>query len=100
MLLTVKTNLGNIIVNSNVIAKVLIKAAAKTEDRFFLSSSKGKILGTASKLSAGDVTGNFVMSETDGKYHLDFYAVTRFGASISGVTKTVLDSVEEELTVV
>lgn len=97
MVLTVKTNLGNIIVNSNIIAKVLIRAVAKTDNKLFLSNSKGKILGAATKLSAGDMTGNFVMSETDGKYHLDFYAVIRFGASISGVSKIVLDYVEEKL---
>lgn len=97
MILTVKTNLGNIIVNGNVIAKVIIKAAAKTEDRVILSNAKGKTLGVASKLSSGDMAGNFVMEEIDGKYHLDFFGVIRFGSSISGVSKTILDSVEAEL---
>ena len=97
MILTVKTNLGNIIVNNNIIAKTIIKAVKKTEDRVLLSTSKGKILGVASKLSSGDLAGHFVMEQIDEKYHLTFFAVVRFGSSISGVSKTVLDSIENEL---
>ena len=97
MILTVKTNLGTIVVNNNVIAKMIIKAAEKTGDKLLLSNAKAKPLGSAAKISSGDLTGNFVMEEVKGKYHLSFYAVVMFGSSISGVSKTVLDSIENDL---
>ena len=97
MSLTVRTNLGNIVVNDNVIAKTIIKGAEKSGEKLFLSNSKGKLLGAVSRINAGDLAGNYVIKEIDAAYYLDFYAVIRFGASISAVSKIVLDSIEEEM---
>lgn len=97
MSLSVKTTLGNIVVNDNVIAKMLIRAINKTEEKLFLSNHKAKILGVTSRISAGDVLGNFFIEEKNDSYYLDFYAVIRFGAGISNISKIVLDSIESEM---
>lgn len=59
MSLRKKTQLGTIIVNNNVIAKVVLKAVEKTDGKFMLSSEKGRILGVASRVGVGDISGNF-----------------------------------------
>ena len=59
MSLRKKTQLGTIIVNNNVIAKVVLRAVEKTDGKFMLSSEKGRILGVASRVGVGDISGNF-----------------------------------------
>lgn len=97
MALNKKTRLGTVTVNNNVIAKVILKAAEKADGKFFLSSEKGRILGVASRVGVGDISGNFEIEEKDDTYFVRFFGVIRFGSSIKSVTEVVLDSVQKEM---
>lgn len=97
MTLNRKTRLGTVTVNNNVIAKVILKAAEKTDGRFLLSSERGRILGVASRVGVGDVSGHFEIEERNDTYFLKFSGIVRFGSSIKNVTDDVLDSVQEEM---
>ena len=65
MTLSKKTRLGTVTVNNNVIAKVILRAAEKTEGKLFLSSERGRILGVASRIGVGDISGNFEIEEKE-----------------------------------
>lgn len=97
MTLKVKTDLGIIKVNDGIIARILINSAEKTQGKLMLSAPKAKVLGIASRVGVGDLLGNFIIEEYEGKYFLTFYGIIRFGAGIKNVTQTVFDSIEEEM---
>lgn len=97
MALRLKTDLGIIKLNDSIIARIILAAIGKTQGKLFLSSERGKILGVASRVSTGDLMGNFTIEETEGKYKLTFYAVIRFGAGIKNITEVVLEHIEKEL---
>ena len=97
MTLSKKTRLGTVTVNNNVIAKVILRAAEKTEGKLFLSSERGRRLGVASRIGVGDISGNFEIEEKEGAYYLSFSGIVQFGSSIKSVTDTVLDHIQEEM---
>lgn len=97
MALSRKTKLGSVTVNENVIAKVILRAAEKTDGRLFLSSERRRVLGVASRVGVGDISGNFSIEERDNTYFLSFFGIIRFGSSIKIVTEIVLDSIQEEM---
>lgn len=78
MTLSKKTRLGTVTVNNNVIAKVILRAAEKTEGKLFLSSERGRILGVASRIGVGDISGNFEIEEKEGAYYLSFSGIVQF----------------------
>ncbi len=95
MALSRKTQLGTVTVNNAVIAKVILRAVEKTEGKFFLSSEKRRILGVASRVGVGDLSGNFEIEEKDETYYLKFSGIVQFGSSIKNVTDTVLGHIQE-----
>lgn len=99
MSLRKKTQLGTIIVNNNVIAKVVLRAVEKTDGKFMLSSEKGRILGVASRVGVGDISGNFNIECSADTYSLKFTGIIKFGSSIKNVTDVILDSIQEEMQV-
>lgn len=96
MALTRETKLGTIAINDNVIAKAILRSAAPVSNKLFLSTEKGKILGSPSRISASELSSNVLICESEDRCDVTFYAVTRFGASIKNVTETVLDMLQKE----
>lgn len=97
MTLKRETRLGAITISDNVIGRVILGAAAKADGKFFLSSDKGKIIGVASRVGIGDISGNFSITESGGTYYIEFFGIISFGSSIRNVTETVLASVQKEM---
>ena len=97
MTLNKRTGLGNVKINDSVIAKVILRAAEKSEGKFFLSSERGRILGVASRVGVGDLLGNFELEERDDTYFLKFSGIIRFGSSIKNVTEVVINCIQQEM---
>lgn len=97
MALKKETPLGVITVNDSVIAKAIIRSAMKVGEKLILATEKGRVLGAASKVGAGELAGAIKAEENQGKCHIEFYGVIAFGASISGVTEKVLSAMEKEM---
>ncbi len=97
MTLTKTTPLGDITVNDSVIAKAIIRSVQTAGKKLYLSTEQGKLLGSHSRVSSGDMLDNFNIEEKDEKYHITFYVVLSFGASIKNVTQTVLSALEKEM---
>jgi uncharacterized alkaline shock family protein YloU len=91
------TDLGEIIINDNVIAKAILRSTLSMSDKMFLSTKKARIIGQPTKIRSGDLVGHFVIKETPEKYILKFYIIMSFGSSIRQVTDTVLSALEKEM---
>ncbi|MBR5229618.1 MAG: hypothetical protein IKW01_02085 [Firmicutes bacterium] len=89
---------GNIRLNENIFARIILDAIAQTDEKFMCSSEKGKILGGLdSRVSVGELLPHIVIKETETEYCLDFYIVMAFGTSIRNNCKVVLDYIEKEM---
>ena len=97
MSLSKDTQLGTITVNDNVIAKAILRSTIGMKDKLFFATEKGKLLGSPSRVSASELSGNLIIEERDGKYNIVLYVVTSFGASIKNVTETVFDMMQKEM---
>lgn len=91
------TELGTITVNDSVIARTIINSASKAGQRLYLATEKGKIIGNSQRLGSGELSGNYIFEEKNGRYELTFYAVISFGSSIKSVTETVLDDLQQRM---
>lgn len=92
-----ETGLGTLAINDNVIAKAILRSTAPVNSKLFLSTEKGKIIGSPLRVSGSELSSNVLIGEEEGRYYVTFYVVTRFGASIKNVTETVLDLLQKEL---
>ena len=97
MTLTKTTALGDITVNDSVIAKAIIRSVQTARNKVFLSNQQGRLLGSHSRVSSGDMLDNYIIEEKDEKYRITFHVVLSFGTSIKNVTQTVLDALEKEM---
>lgn len=97
MSLSRETKLGKITINDNVIAKAILKATAGVANKLFLSTEKGKLLGSPLRVGSSELAGNIVIREVNGRYDITFYAVINFGSSIKNVTETVMNALQEEM---
>ena len=89
---------GNIKINENIFARIILDAVAKTNGRFMPATEKGKIPGGLdNRVSGGELLPHIKISETEEEYRLDFYIVMSFGSSIRENCKIVLDYVEKEM---
>lgn len=89
---------GNIKINENIFARIILDAVAKTNGRFMPATEKGKIPGGLdNRVSVGELLPHIKISETEEEYRLDFYIVMSFGSSIRENCKIVLDYVEKEM---
>ena len=82
MTLTKTTALGDITVNDSVIAKAIIRSVQTARNKVFLSNQQGRLLGSHSRVSSGDMLDNYIIEEKDEKYRITFYVVLSFGTSI------------------
>lgn len=97
MSLSRETQLGKITINDNVIAKSILKATAGVANKLYLSTEKGKILGSPLRVGTSELAGNIVIEEIDERYEITFYVIISFGSSIKNVTETVLNTLQEEM---
>lgn len=97
MTLTKTTPLGDITINDSVIARAIIRAVQTAGKRLYLSTDQGRLLGSHSRVSSGDMIDNYIIEEKDDRYYITFYVVLSFGASIKNVTQTVLSALETEM---
>ena len=91
------TALGDIVVNDAVIAKAVIRSVRTAEGKIFLADENGRLAGSHSRVSAGDLAGKFVIEEEGERYLLTFFAVVSFGASIKNVTDAALGALQKEM---
>ncbi len=97
MSLSKKTNLGKITINGTVLSKEVLRATALVNDKVFLATSRGKLIGKPMKVGSSELAGNIDVYEKDDKFYLTVYIIMNFGASIKNATETVLDALEKEM---
>lgn len=98
MFLERTTEYGNIRINNNIFAKIVMKAVSKTGGKTFCASERGKILGGIDqKVSGSELSSNIFFAETDECYILKFFLIMSFGASIKENCALIFDELEKEL---
>ena len=97
MTLTKTTSLADITGNDSVIAKAIIRSVQTARNKVFVSNQQGRLLGSHSRVSSGDMLDKYIIEEKDEKYRITFHVVLSFGTSIKNVTQTVLDALEKEM---
>jgi len=93
-----KSEYGNIKINDNIFARIILDAVARTEGRFICATEKGKIPGGLdNRVSVGELLPHIKIIETEEEYQLNFFIVMTFGSSIRENCKIVLDYIEKEM---
>ncbi len=91
------TKLGKITINNSVISKEVIRAATLVNDKVYLATPKGKLLGKPARVGTSELASNIYVREEDGKFCLTVYIIMNFGSSIKNATDTMLDKLEADL---
>lgn len=91
-------SIGTIKINDYVFARIVLDSLRKAGDKVFPASEKGKLIGGLNqKVSTGEMAANISITESDGECTIRFFLILTFGASISEVTKEILDYIEYEM---
>lgn len=85
-----KTELGDIRFSRNVILKIVDDAADKSEGKVIIQNFKGKYIS----VMPGN---NVIFKETEEGVTIEVFVVIKFGASISGCCRDMIDYINNEV---
>lgn len=97
MLLTVETDLGNIMVSKAAVGKIITEAVERFDGKVIISNNKGKVPGFVSKIGGMDDSNAMELSQTEQGLDIRVYVVLRFGTSIAQVTNKLVNEIHENI---
>ncbi len=90
----IKTERGNILITKKVIARIVMDAVDKFEDKVFITNQNGKLFGAFSRLGGLDETINMEINFGEKGVDIRLFIVVRFGTSIGMVTTQLMDDIQ------
>lgn len=97
MLLTVETDLGNIVVSKAAVGKIITEAVDRFEGKVIISNNKGKVPGFVSKIGGMDDSNTMEINYTEQGLDIRVFVVLRFGTSITQVTNKLVNEIHENV---
>lgn len=97
MLLTVETDLGNIVVSKAAMGKIITEAVDRFEGKVIISNNKGKVPGFVSKIGGMDDSNTMEINYTEQGLDIRVFVVLRFGTSITQVTNKLVNEIHENV---
>lgn len=93
----IKTDFGEITVTKSAIAEVVLRAIEEYEHKVFLTNSKGRPLGLASRIGIVNETDYVEVSGEDANVKIKIYVMLRFGTSITEMTELLIENIRSEM---
>lgn len=92
-----KTEQGNIIIDKNAIANLVIKATEQFEGKVIVANYKNRPLGVAAKKNITSDVNSVEVDYGPKGMELKVYLMVKFGTSIGTVTNNLIESLYEDI---
>ena len=99
MALIKTTDLGDVRVSDQVIARIISDAMSEEDmtENIWPSTERGFQIGLLPKIVDAELASNIEAKATDEGVSLEFSVIVRFGASIKKLTKTLADRIHDNM---
>ena len=100
MKLQLQNEIGKIRINEEVFGCIAQRAIEKTNNNAWLSTKKGKLIGTGLLKSKPDYSQAVECSYDGGKINCNIFIICRFGKSIRQTSKAIIESVKKDVVII